>query len=77
MATNEDKEKKKRVILTIPFTGCIDCNIANIEYNLKNLDGVKNVKAKMWMFHIDYYPSKVSINEIKKAIVEMGYVISK
>ena len=67
------------MVLSIPniLSGCVCCNIANIEYNLKKLGGVKNVKFKRFKVHINYYPSKISMNEIKKAIDEMGYVIAE
>jgi len=74
---NKAKEKKE-IVFSIPniYSSCVSCNMANIEYNLKKLEGVKDVKLKRWKVHINYYPSKVSIDEIKKAIDETGYVIS-
>jgi len=69
----------KRVVLSIPgiYTSCPTFNIANIEHNLRKLEGVKDVKIKGWKVHINYYSSKVSIDEIKKAIDKMGYVVAE
>ena len=79
LTSNKAKEKTARLALSIPniYSGCVSCNTANIEYNLKNLGGVKDVKFKRFKVHINYYPSKISMNEIKKAIDEMGYVIAE
>jgi copper chaperone CopZ len=32
---------------------------------------------KLWTVQIDYYPSKISIKEIKKAVTDLGYEISE
>jgi len=79
LASNKAKEERERLVLSIPnvHSGCVSCNIANIEYNLKKLGGVRDVKFKRFKVHINYYPSKISMGEIKKAIDEMGYVIAE
>jgi len=68
-----------RMVLSIPniYSGCLSCNIANIEYNLKKLGWVRDAKFKRFKVHINYYPSKVSADEIRKAIDGMGYVIAE
>jgi copper chaperone CopZ len=74
---SETMERSRRVTLTIPYTNCIDCHISNIKSNLKKLEGVRNVEMKLWTAQIDYYPSKISIKEIKKAVTDLGYEISE
>jgi len=79
LASNRAKEKKDKLVLSIPniYSGCVSCNIANIEYNLKKLGLVEDVRFKRYKVQINYYPSKASVDEIKKAIDEMGFVISE
>ncbi|MEM3077988.1 MAG: heavy metal-associated domain-containing protein [Nitrososphaerales archaeon] len=77
MTISKTIEKSRRVTFTIPYTGCIDCHISNIKSNLKKLEGVRDVEMKLWTAQIEYYPSKISVKEIKKAITDLGYEISE
>lgn len=77
MTISETMERSRKVTLTIPYTGCIDYHISNIESNLKKLEGVRDVEMKLWTAQIEYYPSKISVKEIKKAITDLGYEISE
>ncbi len=72
------KEKGERLVLTIPnvYSGCASSNIANIEDNLNKLGGVKDVKFKRFRVHISkLLPVRGNVDNIKKAMDEMGYVI--
>ncbi|MGQ9469388.1 MAG: heavy-metal-associated domain-containing protein [Nitrososphaerales archaeon] len=67
------------MVLSMPniYSGYISFNIANIEYNLKKLGGVEDVKLKRWKVHINYHSSKVSVDEIKKTIDQTGHIIAE
>jgi Cu+-exporting ATPase len=66
--------KRSRAVFQVREISCITCGLA-IEKRVKKLEGVKDVKTAVMLnkVFVDYDPSKVGINEIRKAVDRTGY----
>ncbi|MCG0277379.1 MAG: cation transporter [Thermanaeromonas sp.] len=67
----------RRVILKIQGMSCEHCK-RSVEAALKGLDGVEKVAVDVGGGEavVDYYPARLTVEELKKAVVEAGYEVS-
>ena len=66
--------KNGRAVFRIREISCSICGLA-IEKQVKKLDGIKDVRTAVMLnkVFVDYDPSKVKAEEIKKAVDRTGY----
>jgi len=71
---NAPDPKGSRVVFRVKEISCSTCSLA-IEKQVKKMEGVKDVRTSIMLdkVFIDYDPSRVSLDEIIKAVDRTGY----
>ncbi|HVP23094.1 MAG TPA: heavy-metal-associated domain-containing protein [Conexivisphaerales archaeon] len=69
-----ERPKESRAVFLVREISCSTCGLA-IEKQVKKLDGVKDVGTAVMLnkVFVDFDPSRVSLEEIRKAVHRTGY----
>ncbi len=71
---NDPPDASSRAVFLVREVSCSACGLA-IEKQVKKLEGVKDVRTAVMLnkVFVDFDPSKVGLDEIKKAVDRTGY----
>ena len=71
---DSEGEDKSRAVFLVKDISCTVCGLV-IEKQVRKLDGVKDVRTSIMLnkVFVDYDPSKVKMEEIRRAIDGRGY----
>jgi len=71
---DQKPSKKARIVVSVRDISCATCALA-IEKQVKNLEGVKDVRAAIMLnkIFVDYDPRLVDSESIKRRIDKTGY----
>ena len=75
---SENEKETAKCVLEIESMSCASC-AARIEKNIKSQEGVEsaNVNLATGKASINYYPDKISEEQLEKVVVDTGYGIKK